>query len=112
MQHDARKYLIDILGAAKDIQQFVGSMSFDEYRGNSLVKAAVERKFEIIGEALSRLARLAPETALAVREHEKIIAFRNVVIHGYDRVSDPIVWDVIENKLPMLIEDVQALHPG
>jgi uncharacterized protein with HEPN domain len=109
MQHDVEKYVVDILQAAKDIQQFVGTMSFDDYYANKLVKAAVERKFEIIGEALSRISRAAPSTATAIREYEKIIAFRNIVIHGYDVVSDPIVWDVIENKLPLLIEDVEQL---
>ena len=109
MQHDAEKLTYDILSAAKDIQQFVGDMSFDQYHADKLVKAAVERKFEIIGEALNRLSRLSPKTVSAIREHEKIISFRNLVIHGYDLVSDPIVWDVIENKLPLLIEDVEGL---
>jgi len=44
-----------------------------------------------------------------IREHEKIIAFRNLVIHGYDIVSDPIVWDVVQHKLPSLISDVTKL---
>jgi uncharacterized protein with HEPN domain len=56
MQHDLEKYCIDILNAANDIQQFVGTLSFDEYHASKLVKAAVERKFEIIGEALNRVA--------------------------------------------------------
>ena len=112
MQRDVEKHVLDILAAARDIQQFVGSMSFDEYHANKLVKAAVERKFEIIGEALNRIIRMSPGTAKAIREHEKIVAFRNFVIHGYDVVSDPIVWDVIENKLPLLIEDVEKLGEG
>lgn len=82
MQHDVEKYLIDILAAAYDIQQFVGAISFDEYHANKLVKAAVERKFEVIGEALNRLARLSQPSIAAIREYEKIISFRNVVIHG------------------------------
>jgi uncharacterized protein with HEPN domain len=53
---------------------------------------------------------MSPETAAAIREFEKVIAFRNLVIHGYDVVSDPLVWDVIENKLPLLIEDVEKLQ--
>jgi len=109
MQHDAEKYLVDILEAAKDIAEFCGKISFDEYRSDKLVKAAVERKFEIIGEAMSRLSRALPSTASQIREFEKIIAFRNLVIHGYDIVSDPIVWDVIQNKLPNLVEDVTKL---
>jgi uncharacterized protein with HEPN domain len=45
-------------------------MSFGEYHGDKLVKAAVERKFEIIGEALNRVARMSPETAAKIREFE------------------------------------------
>jgi uncharacterized protein with HEPN domain len=85
-------------------------MSFDEYHADKLVKAAVERKFEIIGEALNRLSRLSPATAAAIQEHAKIIAFRNFVIHGYDVVSDPIVWDVVQHKLPLLIADVEQIQ--
>lgn len=110
MQRDVEKHLLDILAAARDVQQFVGTMSFGEYHGDKLVKAAVERKFEIIGEALNRVARMSPETAAKIREFEKIIAFRNLVIHKYDVVSDPLVWDVIKNKLPLLIEDVEKLQ--
>lgn len=110
MQHDVEKLIVDIGAAARDIQQFVSGISYDDYHANKLVKAAVERKFEVIGEALNRLARLSPETASAIREYEKIIAFRNLVIHGYDVVSDPIVWDVTQNKLPLLIEDIERLE--
>lgn len=112
MQRDVEKHLVDIPTAARDVQHFVEGMSFDDYHANRLVKAAVERKFEIIGEALNRLARMSPDTATAIHEFEKVIAFRNLVIHGYDVVSDPLVWDVIENKLPLLIEDVEWLQRG
>jgi uncharacterized protein with HEPN domain len=112
MQHDVEKYLLDILNAARDFQQFVGSLDFDAYHANKLIKAAVERKFEIIGEALGRVASLSPETANSIHEYQKMIAFRNIIIHGYDQVSDPLVWDVIENKLPLLIEDIQHLLPS
>ncbi len=87
MQTDAEKYLLDILDAASDVAAFIGSMTFEEYHESKLVKAAVERKFEIIGEAMSRLRKELPETADQIREHEKIIAFRNLVIHGYDIVT-------------------------
>jgi uncharacterized protein with HEPN domain len=109
MQRDVEKHLIDILAAANDVQQFVSGRTFDEYRSDRMLKAAVERKFEIIGEALGRVAKLAPDTARAIREYQKIIAFRNFVIHKYDVVSDPLVWDVVQNKLPVLVEDLSKL---
>lgn len=109
MQHDPQKQLLDILRAAQDISDFTSGVSFTDYHENKLLRAAVERKFEIIGEAMGRLAREAPSTAEQVYEFEKIIAFRNLVIHGYDIVSDPMVWDVVHNKLPRLIDDVGKL---
>ena len=59
MHRDVEKHLVDILEAARDVQGFVGDKSFDEYRSDRMLKAAVERKFEIIGEALTRVARLS-----------------------------------------------------
>ena len=53
MQRDVEKHLIDILEAANDIQQFVSGRAFDDYHSDRMLKAAVERKFEIIGEALN-----------------------------------------------------------
>jgi uncharacterized protein with HEPN domain len=82
MQRDVERYLADVLAAARDIQLFVGGKSFDDDHADKWTKAAAQRKFEIIGEALQRLARLSPKATRQIREFEKIIAFRNVVIHG------------------------------
>ncbi len=104
---DPRTYLHDIQESAAEILEFTEGMSLDDYRTNKLVRAAVERKFEIIGEALNRLKRTAPEHLEKIRETAQIIAFRNLLAHGYDTVSDPIVWDIVQQKLPALIEDVR-----
>ena len=69
----------------------------------------MERKFEIIGEALNRI-RSADETLLdQIRDSRSIISFRNILAHGYDTIEDRIVWGVIENDLKTLLEDVEAL---
>jgi uncharacterized protein with HEPN domain len=109
METEEKKFLYDIAQAAKDVRAFTENLSFADYTPNRLVKAAVERKFEIMGEALNRLHKISPETAESVRNHKKIIAFRNVLIHGYDVVSDPIVWDIIQNSLPEVLQDIEAL---
>lgn len=77
-----------------------------------MLRAAVERELEIIGEALSRLAKLDPAVAARIREHRRIIAFRNVLIHGYSDVDDRLVWDVASSKLAALREDVEAMLRG
>lgn len=83
--------------------------SWEEYRRNRLLRQAVERNFEIIGEAMRRLTRESPETARRISEHERIIAFRNVLIHGYDLVDDELVWDTIKEKVPALFAEVEEI---
>lgn len=74
-----------------------------------MLRAAVERQFETIGEALARLAALDNTIADQISEHRRIIAYRNILIHGYADVDDQLVWDVVETKLPTLRKEVHAL---
>jgi uncharacterized protein with HEPN domain len=74
-----------------------------------MLRAAVEREFEIIGEALGQLAKLDEELAAGISEQRAIVAFRNILIHGYAEVDDRLVWDVVETKLPVLIREIDAL---
>ena len=74
-----------------------------------MMQAAVEREFEIIGEALAKLIRLDETVAARITDHRRIVAFRNILIHGYADVDDRLVWDVLESKLPVLRHEVEAL---
>lgn len=74
-----------------------------------MLKSAVERQFEIIGEALNALSKIAPEMAETIPELRRIVAFRNVLIHGYATVDDRLVWGVVEGKLPLLRDAVTRL---
>ena len=74
-----------------------------------MVRQAVERNFEIIGEAVSRLTRLDPKTAARIDSHRQIVDFRNVLIHGYDRIDHRIVWSTIAEKIPILLTEVESL---
>lgn len=77
-----------------------------------MLRSAVERQFEIIGEALAQLARHDAAMAAHIREHQRIIAFRNLLIHGYADVDDRIVWDIVETKIPDLLLQVTSLQAG
>lgn len=110
MPRDPRAYLFDIAAAAGLIRQFVGTRDFEAFAGDALVQSGVERQFEIIGEALSQLRRLDPALAAAIREHQRIIGFRNLLIHGYAEVDESVVWSIVSEKLPWLVADVQALQ--
>ena len=109
MQLEAKKYLYDIQQAAARIAEFTAGKQFEDYRSNTMLRAAVERQFEIIGEALSQLDRLDETLVERISEHRRIIAFRNILIHGYADVDDRLVWDVIQGKLPVLRREVEAL---
>jgi uncharacterized protein with HEPN domain len=109
MRLEARKYLLDIQLSADRIERFCSGKQFEHYLADEMLRSAVERQFGIIGEALSRLARDDREVAAAIPEHGTIVAFRNILIHGYATVDDRIVWGVIENHLAQLRKSVREL---
>ncbi len=80
-----------------------------DYLSNAMLRAAVERQVEIIGEALNQLSKAAPEIAAAIPEPPRIVAFRNILIHGYATVDDRLVWQVLEEKLPELERVMQEI---
>lgn len=81
-------YLNDLLEAGDDILRFTEGLDFSAYESNSMLRAAVERKFTIIGEALRQLDQHYPEYLHGILEARKIIDFRNVVVHQYASVDD------------------------
>jgi uncharacterized protein with HEPN domain len=95
--------------AADAIGRFTAGMQPSAYAANKIIRSAVERKFEIIGEALSQLAKRAPELARRVPEFRDIIAFRNLLIHGYAVVDQDEVWDAVQTSLPRLRAAVAGL---
>ena len=109
MQLEARKYLFDIKQAADLIATFSGGKSFADYEQDAMLRSAIERQFEIVGEAVSQLARLDPVLAGRLTEYRRIIAFRNILIHAYATIDDRIVWGVVEGQLPQLRREVDTL---
>jgi uncharacterized protein with HEPN domain len=83
MQHDPRAWLWDVRQAADSIAVFVQGRSLAHYITDLMLRSAVERQFEIAGEALNRLSREAPELAARLPNLRRAIAMRNALIHGY-----------------------------
>jgi uncharacterized protein with HEPN domain len=106
---EVRKYLYDIAVAAEYIAQFTAGKTYEEYCTDPMLRSAVERQFEIIGEALNQLLRREPDLQRRISNAPLIIAFRNRLIHGYANVSDEVVWGVVEGYLPALSGEVQVL---
>jgi uncharacterized protein with HEPN domain len=105
-QRDLRPYLYDIIRSANLLGQFTAGKTLAEYRVDALVRSAVERQFEIIGEALNQAGRVDPGLADRISYFRQIIAFRNRLIHGYATVADDAVWDIVERYLPTLVREV------
>ncbi len=80
-----------------------------KYQESLVIKRAVERNFEIIGEALNRIKFKDSEILENISEHYRIIGFRNILIHGYDIVDDAIVWKAVTIHLPILIKEIKGL---
>jgi uncharacterized protein with HEPN domain len=109
MNDEVRKNLFDVLQAAEEIMAFTRTMDFKSYRESTVTQRAVERDFEIIGEALNRIKKIDETILQTVSGHQRIIGFRNILIHGYDTVDDRVVWSAIEGHLPVLISEIQEL---
>ena len=95
--------------AAHLVRQFTDGKTLELYESDLMLRSAVERQFEIIGEALTKLLKIDLDTAERISEYRRIIGFRNVLIHGYDAVTNHVVWDIVQNKLPVLQTEVDAI---
>lgn len=109
MEDELLKHLYDIKEAASAILRFVCGKTFAEYEQDELLRSGVERKFEILGEALNRIKQANPALLGTIREHRNIASFRNILVHGYDSIDHAIVWGIIEEDLGKLLEDVERL---
>ena len=109
MRREPRKYLWDARKAAGAITDFTRGKSFDDFKRDILLRSAVERQFEIIGEALGQLAKGHPQIAASVPDLARIVAFRNILIHGYAAIDHETVWRVVQENLPALDASLAAL---
>ena len=108
MPHSARKLCLDVSLACQEIMEFTEGKSYEEFQENRMLQLAIEREFEIIGEALFRLEKVEPDTLSArIPEYRMIIDFRNILAHGYDIIDVAAMWDFVQNRVPELLEKVQ-----
>ena len=109
MQPEIRRYLDGILDAASLLNNFNADKTFADYANDPLLRSATERQFGIIGEAISRLAKIDEPTAARITDYRRIISFRNILIHDYDAVENQVVWYILRHRLPILVLEVHAL---
>lgn len=104
-----KTWLYDILNAISEIESFFadGPRDFTVYQNDIRTKRAVERNIEIIGEAMSRISN--NDGTIEFSNARKIVNTRNRIIHGYDTVSDDIIWSIVIKHIPILKAEIQKL---
>lgn len=106
MDREIKTWLFDIMNSIEEIEQFLpqGQQLFEAYKNDLKTKRAVERNLEIIGEATNRVLTRDPDFEMS--HSRKIISLRNRIIHGYDVISDELIWGIIINDLPKLKSEI------
>ena len=108
MDIEIKKYLFDIKESIDSIEKYLGDKpDFTVYMADKMLRRAVEREFEIIGEAMNRIEKLDP--VLDISGKRQIINMRNRVIHGYDKIDNEIIWGTIVRHLPPLKIEIRDL---
>ena len=102
---DVRVHLHDVVAAAEAIHAFIAGRTLRDYRDDLMLRSAVERQFEILGEAMTRALRADAGLSQRLAASRGAIDFRNVVAHEYDALSPATVWDIARNELPALARE-------
>jgi uncharacterized protein with HEPN domain len=109
MPPEVGKRILDAYRACRAIDSFTSGLAFEDFERSMLIRSAVERQFEIVGEALGRAREADPSLVDALPVLPKIVGLRNRLIHGYDSVDDQIVWDLVRTKIKPLAGDLAQL---
>jgi uncharacterized protein with HEPN domain len=109
MPPEVVKYLRDARISCGFVQSFTQNKTFDEYLADRQLQAAVEREFTIAGEPIVQAYKLDSSLDQSMDALRQIIGFRNILVHGYAVVSHKTVWGIIENDLPLLIQQLEGL---
>ena len=109
MEIEIKTWLHDILTAINEIESYFVDRpkDFNIYQSDTRTKRAIERDVEIIGEAMNRI--LNKDASLKFSNARKIVDTRNRIIHGYDSVSDDIIWGIVIKHIPVLQTEIQNL---
>jgi len=108
MKLEIKKFLFDIKESIESIESYLGEKrDYSIYNTDKMLRRAVEREFEIIGEAMNQIEKL--DSSLDISSKKQIINLRNRVIHGYDKIDNEIIWGTIIRHLPKLKQEIEGL---
>tara|TARA_R110002050_G_scaffold3083_2_gene16211 strand:- start:109 stop:459 length:351 start_codon:yes stop_codon:yes gene_type:complete len=111
MDEKILKWLYDIKLAIEEVDSYFDERerNFFEYQKNVMLKRAVERDLEIVGEAINRILKRDENFIEQISNARSIIGLRNQVIHAYDNISDENIWSVLTTHLPKLKKEIDDL---
>lgn len=112
MTPEFKQRIHDALQACRAIQSFTHQVSFNDYADSLMLRSAVERQFEILGEALNRASEIDPDIQTLLPDLPRIVGMRNRIIHGYDSVDDEIIWDAIQCHIFPLVRVLPSILGG
>ena len=109
MRPEIKTFLYDIQQACDALRDFISGKTFEDYQADELLRAGVERKLMIVGEAINQILRLDPELAAGISQSRQIVGFRNMLVHGYFAIEDETVWGIVKNDIPVLADEATQL---
>lgn len=109
MPHDPEKYLYDMANSCRFLVGYVSGRSFDDFRTDRGFRSAIERELQIIGEALLQLTKVSMTIAQRISDYNRIIRFRHVLVHGYDRLNQDVEWYIVTERIPVLLGELEDL---
>lgn len=109
MEAEADKYVWDAKEAARRILRFAAGKTLADYCDDELLRAAIERQFTILGEALGRLRQLDAELAARITDLPRAVALRNLLVHAYAEIDHQVVWGVVSGQIVGLLAELEAL---
>lgn len=109
MPRRVQALLEDVRRAATLIGQFTDGKELTDYDADVMLRSAVERQFMIIGEALAQIGQVEPDLLTNVTDARRIVAFRNILVHGYAAIRNDVVWSVVQSDLNRLRAEVSRL---
>lgn len=107
MDEQIKTWLFDILQSINEIETYFTTTpkKFEIYVKDNKTRRAIERNLEIIGEAVNRITKVDP--AFSLTNAQKIIGTRNRIVHGYDSISNEMIWGIVINHLPRLKLEIE-----
>ncbi len=109
MQIEVKKWLYDIQSAIEEIESYFNNYpkDFFIFQQNIMMKRAVERNLEIIGESTNRILKV--DNSIQISNARNIVGLRNQIIHAYDSIQDEIIWGIIVRNIPHLKQEIENI---